>query len=486
MYRPPRAASDFLIDHFLSNVDPFVRLFHKPRFKLELDLFYRHEESFESQRGDFDALLFSVYAFSAHSLHEEDILVYFGESKESLVARFTTATQKALEQTNILSTQSLTALTAFALYITLLSETDSSNLQWTSLSALSLSLATRMGLHRDGTQFNLSPYAVEIRRRLWHYLCMINVRALGIHGIEPFPISVFGNGATQLPQNSPDSGWDACEFSRKLSPVVSGWTEMVPAIVSFEMSTLTRTILETKIPDHGSEDAYLTSNDQLMLNAKSRIDKFYTHDLSNEPIQRATQYLVTLNFQWLWFFTRQSLLKHRTWSTPELCTELFRKALAISETTQHLQKAYAERHWDWLFRGFHEVTKWHLASTMLVYLRHHTEPEDMEVQRAWTQIDIIFNHAKHDQGALWKPLLAMKREAEIRRDEAVTAKNGNMRATNYDGSWQAQLDHGSLMTMSEVEPIFAHWGDSGAFFNTNSGMSDDFYNSILGGYNQGS
>lgn len=475
-----RKMSDFLVDQFLSNVDPFIRLFHKPRFKLDLDQFYRQEESFASQRGDFETLLFSVYAFSAHSLHEEDTLVYFGESKDVIVDRFMVATQKALEKINILSTHSLTALTAFALYITLLSEIGSSNLEWTSLSGLSLSIATRLGLHKDGEQFSLSPYSVEIRRRLWHYLCLINVRALQIHGIDPFPVSNFGNGATKLPQNSPDISWDACEFTRKLPVAVSGWTEMVPALVSFELSTLTRSMLEMGIPEHGSEHVYLRNCDQLFLDAKSRIGTHYSQSGLDEPIYRITKDLIVLKLQNLWFIARQCLLKHRSWATSELRTELFRKALHILEITQSLQSQYAGQHWDWVFRSFHETTKWHFASTILIYLRHHTEQEDPEVQRAWNQINIIFSQGKNDQGALWKPLLALKREAELRHGEAMAEGNGNLLVNNGDVLWHNQ----SFSTPYGIDSTFAQFGGLGLPLSPNSGILGEFYNPILGEYSQ--
>lgn len=470
--------SDFLIDQFLSNVDPFIRLFHKPRFKLDLDQFYRQEESFASQRADFETLLFSIYAFSAHSLHEEDVLLYFGESKDVIIGRFIVATQNGLDKINILSTHSLTALTAFALYVTLLSEIDSSSLEWTSLSGLSLSIATRLGLHKDGEQFSLSPYAVEIRRRLWQHLCLINVRALQVHGIEPFPISAFGNGATKLPQNSPDNAWDACEFSRKLPVAVSGWTEMAPALVYFEISTLTRKMFEISIPEHGSEHAYLTNCDQLLLDAKSRFGTYYSQNLMEKPIHKITKDLIVLNLQNLWFVARQYLLKHRTWATRELRTELFRKALHISEITQSLQKQYAGQHWDWVFQSFFETTKWHFASTMLIYLRHHTEQQDPEVQRAWTQVNIIFNQQKEGQGALWKPLLALKREAELRRDEAMAEGNGNTLATNGGGLWESQT--GS--TINGIDPVFSQWGIPGLPLSPDSDVLGDFYNPMLGEY----
>ncbi|CRG86515.1 putative transcriptional regulatory protein C139,03 [Talaromyces islandicus] len=473
MYATSRKGSDFLIDHFLSNIDPFIRLFHKPRFRLDLDQFYRQEVSFVSQRGDFETLLFSIFAFSVHSLHEEDTIAYFGETKDVMVGRFIVATQKGLEKINILSTHSLTALTAFALHITLLSEIDSSDLEWTSLSGLSLSIATRLGLHKDGEQFTLSPYAVEIRRRLWHHLCLINVRALQIHGIEPFPVSAFVDGATKLPQNSPDNAWDACEFSRKLPVAVSGWTEMVPALLSFELSTLTRAIFEMGIPEHGSESMYLTKCDQMLLDAKTRIGVYYSQNFLDEPIHKIMKDLIVLNLQNLWFIARQHLLKHRTWATRELHEELFRKALHISEITRSLKKVYAGQHWDWVFHSFYETTKWYFASTMLIYLRNHTEQEDPEVQRAWTQVKIIFNQQKDGQGALWKPLLALKREAELRRDE-VTGEH-----RNGDGPWQAPL-----LTIQGADPMFAQWGVPGLPLSPDSDILGKFYNPVLGEYGQ--
>ncbi|EED17483.1 conserved hypothetical protein [Talaromyces stipitatus ATCC 10500] len=475
MYITPRKVSDFLINHYLKNVDPFIRLFHKPRFRLDLDQFYRQEESFVSQRGEFETLLSSIYAFSVHSLHEEDVLVYFAESKEIVINRYITTTRRGLERISILSTHSLTALTTFALYITLLSEIDISGLEWTSLSGLSLNIATRLGIHKDGEAFGLSPYAVEIRRRLWHYLCMINVRALQVHGIEPFPVSAFEVNATKLPQNSPDIAWDACEFSRKLPVAISGWTEMVPVLVSYKLSALERTMLETNIPEHGSEEAYLAKCDQVLQDAKSEILVYYSQNLLDKPIHRITKDLMDLTFQYLWFIARRSLLKHRIWATCELRRELFRKALHISEMARSLQGVYSAHYWDWVFHSFYETTKWHLASTILIYLSQHTEQEDLEVQRSWTQINLIFGQRRDDQSVLWKPLLALKREAEIRRDEALGVDNGNALTNNNDDMWQAQSD----AAMHGLDPIFGQRVDPEFPLNPDPGILDDFYDQTI-------
>jgi hypothetical protein len=47
------------------------------------------------------------------------------------------------------------------------------NMGWP-LFGMIVSIALNMGLHRDGSLFNLDPYETEIRRRLWSILLMID------------------------------------------------------------------------------------------------------------------------------------------------------------------------------------------------------------------------------------------------------------------------------------------------------------------------
>lgn len=47
------------------------------------------------------------------------------------------------------------------------------NLGWP-LFGMIVSIALNMGLHRDGSLFNLDPYETEVRRRIWSILIMID------------------------------------------------------------------------------------------------------------------------------------------------------------------------------------------------------------------------------------------------------------------------------------------------------------------------
>lgn len=70
------------------------------------------------------------------------------------------------------------------------------------LSGISVRLARRMGLHRDGTSLRLSPFETEMRRRLWWHIVHIDCRTSDLSGAKP-SMDVF-LGDTKKPLNIDD------------------------------------------------------------------------------------------------------------------------------------------------------------------------------------------------------------------------------------------------------------------------------------------
>ncbi|OBS22807.1 hypothetical protein FPOA_09133 [Fusarium poae] len=63
-------------------------------------------------------------------------------------------------------------------------------------------MAYKLGLHRDGTEFNLSPYETEMRRRVWWQLTLSEVRKSALSGfLEP---DLPSDRTTRLPNNVND------------------------------------------------------------------------------------------------------------------------------------------------------------------------------------------------------------------------------------------------------------------------------------------
>ena len=70
-----------------------------------------------------------------------------------------------------------------------------------------------MGLHRDGTAFNLPPFETEMRRRIWHQVCLLDHRSTEYHGYEPLVLerSAFDT-SWALNVNDTDLTSDMTEF----------------------------------------------------------------------------------------------------------------------------------------------------------------------------------------------------------------------------------------------------------------------------------
>jgi hypothetical protein len=90
-----------------------------------------------------------------------------------------------------------------------------------------------MGLQRDGTGFGLPPLEIELRRRLWWQIFILDLRDSEKHSIEPnIDIDSFD---TKRPLNINDS--DLTPDNRTHPTAREGLTDMTIALISCEISS---------------------------------------------------------------------------------------------------------------------------------------------------------------------------------------------------------------------------------------------------------
>lgn len=78
---------------------------------------------------------------------------------------------------------------------------------------LALRIATSMGLHRDGSNFGLSPFECEVRRRLWWHLMLIDIRTSEDFASNPYP---YTNNCVRVPANIDDEDMPTLGDRRRL------------------------------------------------------------------------------------------------------------------------------------------------------------------------------------------------------------------------------------------------------------------------------
>lgn len=185
-----------------------------------------------------------------------------------------------------------------------------------------LRLAQSIGLHRDGANFNLSPFESEIRRRVWGHMIKQDDRAAEDHGIDI--------GLT-------DTGVDCQEAlnlnDREIHPDMVAlpvpqmrWTEMTIPVclrrLGITMEYMTRLLAEMKATQHvGSMSASASSSARLSANLPLTEERrraimaernAYVEDLLRQcnmiiPVQRATYKIVRLIQLKMDFVTRLQL-----------------------------------------------------------------------------------------------------------------------------------------------------------------------------------
>ena len=113
------------------------------------------------------------------------------------------------------------------------------------LNGIAIRLAQSIGLHRDGTTLNLTPFESELRLRLWWHLCILDSRSPEDHGFE-LTVDLLNHGP-RLPLNVNDD--QLYPTMEELPTESEGWTEMSFRIGEIKVTRLLHSILGTRSKD---------------------------------------------------------------------------------------------------------------------------------------------------------------------------------------------------------------------------------------------
>ncbi|EHK49355.1 hypothetical protein TRIATDRAFT_214314 [Trichoderma atroviride IMI 206040] len=163
----------FIWRTYVENVDPFIKVIDVAALD---EVVTNLRGKFGSLRYSLQALLFAVCLASITSLGEEEALSCFDMPRTQLLARFRLGTEKALANAGLLVTKEIETIQAFVIYLSILPHIGCQQLL-SPFVGLLLRIATSVQLHRDAESFKtptLTPFEVEIRRRLWWQVIFID------------------------------------------------------------------------------------------------------------------------------------------------------------------------------------------------------------------------------------------------------------------------------------------------------------------------
>ncbi|GME47306.1 hypothetical protein GTA08_BOTSDO11736 [Neofusicoccum parvum] len=389
---------------FKENVDPLVKVLHIPT--IEPKILSAIENRDHIPRG-MEALLFSIYYAVITSTSSEDCEAWFSESKQTLLDKYRFGLEQGLARANFLQTDEFVVLQAFVIFLICLRRNEAARIIWT-LTGLVVRMAQTLGIHRDGSHFGLSPFEIEMRRRLWWQVCILDTRASEDHGCDPTIVEASFD--TQIPLNVNDVDLDPAmkEFPKERI----GCTEMTFCLVRFEVANVYRRIQYVP-PGPVRCSRYFSSvsleqKERWITEVHSKIEEKYLRDCDmTVPLYWviATVSRLIMSKMWLMIYHPYQRLDGGASLPQETKDKLFVTSLENVEYSILLETEERTQKWGWLFRTY---VQWHAIAFLLSELCIRTKGE--LVARAWRAVEATaarrWNDLSSDQkkGCLWRPL----------------------------------------------------------------------------------
>ena len=406
-------------DVFKANVDPVFKLLHIPTAErdvvsaaLNLDRLTKTQEVF----------MFTIYFAAVTSLSKHECEVKFGIDKHDALRSYRYATEQAFARCQFFNSQELIVTQALLLFLVCVRRTDDSRYVWMMTGVL-IRLALVQGINRDGTNFKLTPFTTELRRRLWWQIVTLDVRASDDQGCDPTIVNQSFD--TKYPLNINDEDINPL---MKTPPIErEGPTEMTFDLMRYAVSTTVRKL--TYVPP-GSGPCK-TKDASLGLQEREKIiDDLHQHiqeqylkhcDSENNPLHWVIATVAKIITARLWL-----IVHHRARGTTtgadlpaDFRDRCFRTALEVVQFARLLETDARTEKWGWMFKTY---TQWHALAIVVSELCVRTSGPEVEV--AWATIDNViedwdgFVSGTH-RGMMFKPLRNLIARARSERAKAL-------------------------------------------------------------------
>ncbi|KAI2473126.1 fungal-specific transcription factor domain-containing protein [Annulohypoxylon bovei var. microspora] len=412
-FHPLPSQIPFLLNVFSENVNAMARLVHLPTVN----------KMIRDAGGDLstltpanEALMFAIYYASITSMEKDDTMTNFGSTKSELSLKYRLGLEYVLAKADFLNVPDIVLIQAFVIFLFLLRRHDSSRFVWM-MTGLAIRMGQALGLQRDGSRFaHLTPYEVEMRRRVWWSLCAVDVRASEDQGTD-LTITQ-GSFDTRFPLNINDADIDP--ETKETPKEREGITDMTFSIVFAGQTAVTQQLMALSLKDGTSR---LDEQSRLINEFYERLDKSYLQ-YSNETSNIA--YWVTVTVTRL-LVAKMSLIiyfpvlfcpNEHSSDSEDLRARLFIAAIEVAEYNHALNAESACRNWRWIFQTY---THWYAIVYMLIEAARR--PWSPAVERAWVA---LHSHwlipAQQQSGAassnlrFWIPLHQLMAKARRHRD----------------------------------------------------------------------
>ncbi|KAH0550922.1 hypothetical protein GP486_007712 [Trichoglossum hirsutum] len=396
---------DYLWQIYSSNVDPVLKIIHKPTFEENLA---KAKFNLDGLSKGTEALMFAMYFAAVTSLKPEECRSMLQMEKSTLHNKYRFAVEQALARAGLLDTRELVILQAFVIFLVCVRRHTESKKVWT-LTGLAIRIAQSLGLHRDGTAFDLNPFETEMRRRLWWQICILDIRSAEDDGTDPSIMEYSFD--TKLPLNINDDDIDP--ETEKAPASRKECTDMVFCLVRFEiyrsLRRLNRVIHLGYRHETQRQELTLKEKEKLIEDCQLMLKEKYLDKCDmTVPLHWVSAAVVKLVIAKIYLIIHHPFQQKDGGVTvpQETRDHLFHTSCVVLEYSHLIQSWPAASHWGWLFETY---VQWHAVAFILTELC--VRADGPEVDKAWKAVDTVFREADQfemeadsKRSQHWKPL----------------------------------------------------------------------------------
>ncbi|KAI4174442.1 MAG: hypothetical protein LQ346_008237 [Caloplaca aetnensis] len=212
---------------YLNCVYPLSMIFHAPTVQQQI---LDASADLENVSESMEALMFAIYHAAIVALPPEECEAMFGLPQPVVANKYMLATQQALNAAKLLKNLDITVLQALVILLVASRHSIDPRSLWIHCGT-AVRLSQRIGLHRDGSKLGLPPFEIEMRRRLWWQIVVLDSRVAELSGAGTSIVTALFD--TRLPSNVNDSNLNP-EMG-ELPPNHLGTSDMTFCLARYEI-----------------------------------------------------------------------------------------------------------------------------------------------------------------------------------------------------------------------------------------------------------
>lgn len=339
----------------------------------------------------------------------------FGSHKSDLSLKYRLGLEHALAKADFLNAPDIILVQAFAIFLCLARRHDSPRFVYM-MTGLLIRMAQYLGLQRDGAHFeHLTPFEVEMRRRTWWVLCLLDMRASEDQGMDLTITS--GSFDTKIPLNINESEIDP---ETKHTPVEHyGVTDLSFARISAGIVDVMRQMMVLSIKEGVTG---LQEQSRLIKEIYRRFElEYFQHTTDSGNIAywvSVTIARLVMAKMTLIVFLPVLFASPNEHISDEIRNKLLISAIEVAEYNHALNAEEAARQWRWIYQTH---THWH--SIVLLLIEISRRPWSPTLERAWVALHsswLIPARTSTDKNSrIWIPLRKLMDKVRRHRDAEI-------------------------------------------------------------------